>query len=379
MQKIPLHPKQNPPTAGGGATTPRQTAGRPSSQRRRSRNTSKVDKVDTVIPKVVTLTINTNAPNTTITLDGKPSGTTKPDGPLTLPAMLPQTYKLIARATGYFDKEYPIDLTSGGDKSIKIDLAPKPGTLTIMSVSGAKISISNVGSYTTQVENLPIEARDYTVEASKPGYESATSTINVPPAGTANRAIPLKPLPPEKALAEADQHFQNNEYDIALDIGETVLKTQPDNPRANVLVGSSHYRSGRFCQSLPYLLKALEGNEQIEIPIKINPEKAPGDSLIEGRLVLHRGDVSFKPSEGQVITFSIGAHNIQKLKVEEQKGGRIYISFSLPFGADNKWKTTEIYFHPAKANVTSGPKRTVECDGCQQELQTILLLIQAVQ
>jgi Protein kinase domain/PEGA domain len=331
-------------------------------------------------PRVLTatLTIKAKPPNSTIILDGRDLGPTKPDGSMVL-TLSPQSYRLVVRAEGYRDDERDIPVTAGQDRTIPINLIAKPGTLTIIpSVAGASISINKVGTYVGQVIDLSVPMGEYRVEVSKLGYQTETRTIEVPPGKLVEQAIPLKLLPTEQALAQAERSLSSKDYKTVIEICESILKTQPDNLRANVLAGYSHYYTARFDQSLIYLFKALDSNGQIEIPVKLYQEGQAGDDLLSGQIVLSRGNFGFRSNERHDFDLSVTTDKIRELASKAQKGGRIYALIGINQGTSKKEKAEKFYYHPAAAVVNSEPKPTVECNNCEHELRAILQLIQRV-
>lgn len=299
---------------------------------------------------------------------------------MVLTALPPKEYVVVARAAGHYDERRVVKVMAGQDiPPLKMTLKAMPGTLTVMSDAGADININQVGRYVGQVVDLKVPAGDYRVEVSKPGYQKETRIVRVPPEKPpAEQAIPLKPLPTEEALAQAEQYLLSKDYDTVIAICKIILTTQPNNRRANALTGYSHYYAARFEQGLPYLFKALDEQEQIEIPIKLYQKLPSAENLFSGWLMLQRGKLGFRSTENSSLNSTVTANKIYDLELEIQKGGRIYLLTGVNQGAEKKEKKEKSYYHPAAATLSGATKRTVECKNCQQELQAIFQLMQKI-
>lgn len=334
----------------------------------------------TPVPKA-SLTIKLNPPDSYATLDGKNVVTKKPDGSIDYYDLSPGEHRIVVKKEGYGDYQRTVQLKPGQNPPIEVTLYAMPGTLSIavQDVVGANISLSDGSKYVDRVVERRMPAGNYSVKVSKPGYQEVTKIFDVPPGKLRDVIVLLPPLPTEQALAQVRQYLDSKNYDRAIEICGVVLKTEPNNPQANQLMGYSHYYAGRFEQSLQHLLKALDGDLQIEIPIKRYQRDSSGnDKLFSGRLVLRRSNFGFQSTEFIGPDSNVLANKIYELSIDAQKGGRIYALIGVNQGSSKKEKKEKIYYHPATAVINSARRNTIECVNCRQELYLILRLIQRV-
>lgn len=117
----------------------------------------------------------------------------------------PASYTLVVRHEGFRDNQRSVDLKSGENPTLTINLEPLKGTLNIRpSVDGTSIELrsvdrnQNVGSYAGAIDQIDFPPGEYELTISKPGYTSATRTVSLKAGATVELEPRLDPLPPPK-------------------------------------------------------------------------------------------------------------------------------------------------------------------------------------
>lgn len=326
---------------------------------------------------VGSLSLRAHPSNCAVTLNGRQAGTTDAEGRLRLNSLTPGRYVLMTGRENYQTDQRTIEIEVGRETLIELSLIAFPGTLDVTpDVTGALITISNVGEFVGQVRAFSIAPGVYRITVSKPGYQSSLQTVEVRPGAPASVAISLQPLPLEQALADAERRLRSGDYATAISICEVALTVQPDNLRAKTLLGYSHYYARNFDQSLVYLLEAIAANQSIEIPVKRAQRASRGDGLCGGRLTLRRGSFEFRSSECAGVDFSAAANGIYDIRAEARHGGRIYLNIGGIQNSGRRTRRERIYLHPSAAIVSADGRNRINCADCQQELQYVLRLIQ---
>lgn len=329
---------------------------------------------------VGSLTITTHPTNCVILLNGRSTGVTGVDGNLRLNSLSPGRHVLTTSRDNYRPDQRTIEIQAEQETTVEVSLVAFPGMLNVTSnVADASINIISIGNFVGQINDLSIAPGVYRVDVSRPGYQTATRSLEVQPGTPANLEISLEPLPVEQALAQAEQSLRNSDYSTVTAICEVVLRAQPSNERATLLTGYSHYYGGRFNQGLSFLLATLEANNQIEIPVRRYQREPSGDNLFSGMLILRRGSLAFQSNERPDFNFSVPADKIYELRTESQKGGRINVRVGIIRGANQRERRERFYLHPSAAFVAMrGRNGVINCASCQEELQAIFQLIQRV-
>ncbi len=117
----------------------------------------------------------------------------------------PASYTLIVRHEGFRDDQRSVDLKSGENPTLTINLAPLKGILNIRpSVDGTSIELrsldrnQNVGSYAGAIDQIDFPPGEYEITISKPGYANATRTVTLKAGATVELEPRLDLLPPPK-------------------------------------------------------------------------------------------------------------------------------------------------------------------------------------
>lgn len=363
-------PASPPASSAPGAAVPRAPRRTP------RRDVSPPPPVRKVIPS--SLVVKSNPPNCAVSLNGRQAGTTDAAGYLKLTNLKPGQYVLTVSRPDYRDGQSVVDLEPGQEASADVPLIAIPATLNLKAaVPGAHIKIRNVGDFVEQLVGYSIAPGVYSVEVSKNGFRSTTRQLEVSPAKVINVEVPLDPLPEAEALQQAEQFFRGRNYDAAAEVCVVLLSLQPNHPRANLIAGYSHYQAARFGDSLPFLMKAIELSQQVSLPVRHYEKVSSKDQLFAGTLTLQPGSLSYRSSERPGLDFAVPSGRVYELRLDPQKGGRLYAQLGVVRVSGKKEKKEKFYFHPSTSSFNVvGSRSSIEClVSCQQELQAIYRLV----
>ncbi|MDX6529196.1 MAG: periplasmic protein TonB [Blastocatellia bacterium] len=160
-------------------------------------------------PKVVlaSLTIIVTPADSLVWLN-KETKEVDPNGGVVL-KIPPASYGLIVHHEGFRDDQRLVELTSGENPTLTINLEPLKGTLNIRpSVDGTSIELRSVdrnqkvGTYGGAIDQTDFPPGEYEITISKPGYATATRTFTLKAAATVELEPRLDPLPPPKPASK---------------------------------------------------------------------------------------------------------------------------------------------------------------------------------
>jgi PEGA domain len=334
------------------------------------------------VPKSATvgqLVIRTKPADCSISLDGKAVGASNQEGILTLSAIKPGEHILIVRKPTYNEEKRTIQVYAGRSDVQEIFLSAMPGKITVISnIIGAQIQIPGVGEYQSPITDLPISPGRHQVNVSKPGYRTATREIDIKPSQPVNISVTLEPLSATEMLAQAEGDFRGRRYTEVIATCRTILTTQPDQPRANYLIGMSYYNADKYMDSVPHLIKAISGGEQVNLPIKHHHRAGlVDDDLCSGTLIFRKGTFEFHADISSGHDFSVPFNKIYESKNEWQKAGRLHVKISMQKGNKEDKKTYN--FHVIAAELRSDGKITsVICysPSCKPMVEFLYQLLQ---
>lgn len=186
-------------------------------------------------------------------------------------------------------------------------------------------------------------------------------------------------------LTNAEDAYRNARYGEVISSCREALASQPDNPRANLLLGEAYYMSGQT-ESAALLWKAISLGEVVTLPVKHHHGGALGiligtttgkfDDLCSGNLVLRKGLVEFHSKEKSNEDFSVALDKIVEVKNEAQKGGRLFVKVKVPKG--NKDSDKKYNFHAPAAAIVRLKVSDVYCQdpSCGAAVDTLYALLQ---
>jgi hypothetical protein len=294
------------------------------------------------------LTIRTFPPGSSVLLDGQPKGATGSDGLLPLKSVKPGEHLLVVRKAAFQESTRTILVRAGQSNLEEVSLTPSPGSLSVRpNVAGARIEIPNVGVFTDQLSGRQLQPGTYQIRVSKPGHKPEVKTVEVKPAEAAVVNLTLNPITPAEMLAQAETDFSSRNYASVITDCLNILQTQPEQPRANYLVGMSYYNSEQYAQSINYLVKAVALGEAVTLPIQHHRRAGFSDALVSGTLILHQRTLRFTGTSGG--DFDVPVEKILELKPEPTKAGRLHVEVMILNKRNNKDEKKDYNFHVVQA------------------------------
>jgi uncharacterized caspase-like protein len=182
----------------------------------------------------------------------------------------------------------------------------------------------------------------------------------------------------DDAMAQASRDYQDGDFGKAYSLANTVLASNPQQPRANLLVGLYYWKIKKFINSASYLTRAIALGEQVIIPIQHHHYVIfVGDNLCTGYLTFGRGNFEFHSTSMKGHDVSVPASKVVEVKVETLNSGRINIKFFIQKKDKEERKTYNYMLPSAVVGKRTGSTVTeIFCEGCFPELQATAVLIQ---
>ena len=155
-------------------------------------------------PTTGDLDVSSTPSGASVYLNGDYQGETRSSGPLYITSLVPGTYTVILKKSGYQDYTTTAKIVAGTTAQVAAVLQPASAKPTTASAeiysqpSGADIYINNAykGVTPLSLENLPIDAtKTYTIEIRMQGYKSYTDSGSISPGQTVVINAALTPLP----------------------------------------------------------------------------------------------------------------------------------------------------------------------------------------
>ncbi|HEV2863310.1 MAG TPA: tetratricopeptide repeat protein [Pyrinomonadaceae bacterium] len=195
---------------------------------------------------------------------------------------------------------------------------------------------------------------------SRPGV-----TLGVGPAPRA----PAEERPPtaEELVGRAEADYGQRRYDRASAACLEVLKTDPDQPRANLLLGKVYYQTNEYEKAVPHMLKAVALGETLSFPVAHHrkvfagkSDNGPDNDLNPGEIVITKDRLVLRFTSNTTRTgvrvsdesFSVPLDRVYELKHEPDKEGRLRLVVGVAQGAGaGKEKRRTYNLYPADARV----------------------------
>jgi hypothetical protein len=155
-------------------------------------------------PTTGDLDVSSTPTGASVYLNGDYQGETRSSGPLYITSLVPGTYTVILKKSGYQDYTTTTKIVAGTTAQVAAVLQPASAKPTTASAeiysqpSGADIYINNAykGVTPLSLENVPIDAtKTYTIEIRMQGYKSYTDSGSISPGQTVVINAALTPLP----------------------------------------------------------------------------------------------------------------------------------------------------------------------------------------
>ena len=159
---------------------------------------------------------------------------------------------------------------------------------------------------------------------------------------------PREALP--EMIAQLRSDIKNKEYDKVIEKCQDILKIQPGQPEASLMIGLSFYnlavnetdpqRANRmYSDSFSHLVRALTSGYEITLPIKHHHAIGIDQGLCSGYLTITKDILKFHSIDGQGHDFNVPLSKVYELRLEPMKVGRLHMKIGFERGK-----------HEAKAN-----------------------------
>jgi len=307
------------------------------------------------------LTISVSEPETEIFLaDGSgknlfetPSRLSPPDGsPLKIEQLGAGTYKVIVRKPGYAVEARSVAIEAGKAVNTEFILQPVSAFLTVTGADGVTIEVEGVGAFVGGFTRRLIEPRSYNIRMTRKGYRTKTQTVSTSLGKETVVAADLSPVPVAQLLEEAASALVSQNADRALDAAKEVLDAEPDNPKANLLMGQA-----AFQKSLPgaavFLVNALRGGETVTLPVRLY-SRARGLQIPEGVIELDQNEMRLTSASRTELNFKIARNEVKELAKRSDDPTVTYVTFKGKGEANGSKVDRTIRIYSPSAAISSG-------------------------
>lgn len=179
-------------------------------------------------------------------------------------------------------------------------------------------------------------------------------------------------------LAQAERDYQDKDYGKVISTSGDILSSQPDNARANLLIGLSYLQTSKYTNSANYLAKAIALGEKVNIPIQHHHHVfLVGDSLCSGYITFGKNSFEFHSTSLSGHDFAVPVNRVYEVVAEALRAGRLRVKVGIQKETKEDRKTYN--FHLTKATTGKLPNKTlteVFCDNCIGEIQAMSQLFQ---
>jgi hypothetical protein len=267
---------------------------------------------------------------------------------------------------------------------VVVNPTPKVSELTVNSgEAGAAVFINGQQRGVTNQNGIlripSLTPGQHIIMVRKQGYHDYQSNVELIPGRSQVIEARLKPVPRrrtvEETLSQAESAYRAQLYDDVIVNCTEVLRTQPDNLRANALIGQSYFMKGDS-QSIEYLVKVIKAGETVTLPIK-HHHRVLGtqDAFCSGTLTFRKDTFEFRSNDRSGEGVTALYNKILELKPEGYKGGRVNTKIGIPKGTKEEKK--DYNFHVPIAYITSqAGYADARCDNCDGMVQSLYLLFQ---
>lgn len=306
----------------------------------------------------------------------------------------PGNYVIRVRKNGFYEESKSVNLKGGKPVSVNIDLKPSAGFITITGdTEGTEVEVKGVGIFTGKIEELVLAPQKYEVMVTKDGFETSTQIADIRLGQTTIVSITLQPVSFAKLLQNAENDFLANRYKEVISNCRLILNQNPDEPRANLLMGYSYFYTERPRESRFYLTRVLSLRNEVEFAVKIYQKEKNSETLTDGVLKINRTKLSFSSAKRPELNFTIAPSSNIKLEINQDGNNSNNISSLKPDSIEMKGlvdngkkiekKNIRLFPRQAFARVVAQNKAEIaSCTGCnnggclcQKEIQAIYELL----
>lgn len=290
-------------------------------------------------------------------------------------------YRVVVRKDKYEEQQRSISIASGVESNESFSLTPLKGSLTVLpNISGAKV-IVNGSEYPDAVRNLTLEPGVYGVKVTKSGYKTFLQTVTIGPGQPLNVPVTLEVIKIEELLANANESFRLRNYPRTIGLANDIVEVQPNDPKANFLLGMSYFNNGNYDAAVAPLVKAVSLGEVVSISLQRHTKYGilgENDQLTPGTLTIAKNLLAFQTQAGANL-FSVPLDKVYRVIPEDNRGGRLQIKVGNPSKQKDSGK--DYNFHPMQARLRQQVVGTsivlqIYCNGCVPTVQAIYQVIE---
>jgi hypothetical protein len=176
--------------------------------------------------------------------------------------------------------------------------------------------------------------------------------------------VRTKPYDPRESLprilAQAKKDFEDKMYSKVVDSGKSILKIEPEQAEANLLMGLSYYMMAlgdtntahateMYSESYNYLAKALELGEDVSLPVKHHHAEFLDQDLCSGYITLKRDAFEFNSTSISGHGFNVPLSRIYELGLDPDVAGRLHTRVGILTGKKEAKKNYN--FHSAEVRM----------------------------
>lgn len=243
----------------------------------------------------------------------------------------------------------------------------------------AQFDIDGRTSFSVGVTEHPLAPGTYRVTAKRDGYSTQTKTVVI--GGPAKREkvdFELKEMSVDEMISEAEAASRNGAQKTVIQLCVGILKRDPSNAIANIMMGHSYYMTKEFPEAHSFLVKGIQGGKTWAVIL--GRKKGRGHQF--GSLKLSPKFISFDNEEAffssDVRQNGIGVTDFEEpytrlLDVKTDNGPDWRLELDVDTGKGKKDKKDFDFYVPASRG-NSGYGSTV-CVTCTDELVFLKNLI----
>ncbi|HVF47314.1 MAG TPA: tetratricopeptide repeat protein [Pyrinomonadaceae bacterium] len=135
----------------------------------------------------------------------------------------------------------------------------------------------------------------------------------------------LAPVPIAQLLEQAANALSSQNADRAIDAAKEVLDAEPDNSRANLLMGQAAFQKSQPGAAV-FLINALKGGETVTVPIRIY-SKTRALQIPDGELALDQSEMRLTSALRPELNFKIARTEVKELSKRADEPTVTYITF----------------------------------------------------
>lgn len=274
-------------------------------------------------PKPFDIKIKTNLPESDIFVNDQFIGKSDKNGHYTIPAKS-GTVLVQAKKTDYIADSLSVSPATA-QKEIKLNLKPIPPRIVLnTNVSDAYLQFEGSDNRygITDLPALEIGRQKLIIAAV--GYAPQTIELDLKPNQKIEKTVALKLLPVSELLGKAEQSYKNKLAEETIKLSRYALGVEPENSTANRLLGYVYLDRQNYAEAEPYLRKALDGNETIDLKIrrhfneKFEVSGGHG-AACEGLLILSKNEIEYRGATSAAENFKLPRNQIQILGLQIRK------------------------------------------------------------